>query len=222
MMKVSKKGYLTPWSSRREEAGLLWTFLLFLVGFPSHTEATLSQVRHLLQQLVELTLVMLGLLTPVMHNSGALLRHPLRFMPGHHVPVAAESALAPLPSHAMFSSNSMILRTAHSLHRMTYVFEGKATLHGQPCPNASVLIRLTSGERAVAQGIMTDGDGNYSVQVAIEAEDKDPIDWTIDAYTPDFKDVEIGGRRIVQSEEELDKQPIVVTNPVEFVVSLSK
>ena len=87
---------------------------------------------------------------------------------------------------------------------------------------------LISGDRTVAKGAVTNADGTYSVEIVIDAQDRAPVDWTMEAYTADFNKVELSGRRIVQREEEpgqepeKDKKPIIVTNPVEFVVSFSK
>jgi len=77
---------------------------------------------------------------------------------------------------------------------------------------------------------VTNADGSYSLEVAIDAEDKAPVDWMVEAYTPDFKPVELSGRRIVQRDADTDAEeypakpqdPIIVTTPVEFVISLSK
>jgi hypothetical protein len=82
-----------------------------------------------------------------------------------------------------------------------------------------------AGDQSVAQGTITGPDGSYKLQASITADEKDPVDWSIEAYTPDFDKVEISGRRIIQgqgAQEDQDKKPIVVNNPVEFVVSLAK
>jgi hypothetical protein len=125
----------------------------------------------------------------------------------------------------------MVLRTDAVLHRYAYIFKGIATYRGQPCAKASVLVRLQAGDKSVAKGVLTDADGSYSVEMAIDAEDRAPVDWSMEAFTPDFQKVELNGRQIVQREEiqeqepeqsEQHKKPITVTNPVEFSVSLSK
>jgi len=109
----------------------------------------------------------------------------------------------------------MVLRNDPVLHRFNYIFDGIATLHGQPCPRASVLVRLISGDNTAAKGTVTNADGSYSLEMFIDAENRAPVDWIMEAYTPDFQKVELSGRRIVQREEEQEKQqqPIVVTTP---------
>ena len=89
---------------------------------------------------------------------------------------------------------------------------------------AAVLCELTNPNGTMAKGTDTDKDGVYSLELAIDAEDMAPVDWSMEAYTADFKKVELSGRRIVQreDEEEQEKKPIIVTNPIEFVVSFSK
>jgi len=211
MMRTTHKDYLAPWSSRRETIGLMGAFLIFLVGLPSHSEMTIESAKHLVRQLIQLMLVFLGLATPTAQAPSIPVAHP-----------AAVAHVKHIHATVKMDPNSMFLRSDPNLHRFTYIFEGKATLHGQPCPNASVLVRLISGDLTVAKGTVTEADGSYSVQIAIDAADMSPVDWTMEAYTADFKKLELNGRRIVQREEEQEKQPITVTNPVEFTVSRSK
>ena len=119
-------------------------------------------------------------------------------------------------------SDSMRLGTYQHRRHYTYLFEGKTTFHNSPCANASVLVRLISGDQTIAKGTVTDANGSYVLEVAVDAADGSPVDWEMEAYTPDFNKVELSGRRIVQQEEEESREPIVVTTPVEFVVSLAK
>jgi hypothetical protein len=213
MIRPSPKGYLAPWSARRETIGLMGTFLVFLIGLPSHSQPVIDNAKHLASQLIQLILVFLGLATPVTQAPGIAVTQPAK------IAIVKRHHPAALPD-----PNSIFLRSDPVLHHFTYLFEGKATYHGQPCPNASVLVRLFAGDRTVAKGAVTDADGSYSFDVAIDAQDSEPVDWNMEAYTPDFKKVELAGRRIVQREEEpeSEKKPIIVTNPVEFIVSLSK
>jgi hypothetical protein len=217
MMRTFNKGYMAPWSNRRETAGLMGTFLVFLLGLPSHSESMVNQARHLVRQLIQLMLVFLGLSAPTAQAPTTVVvkTPPVVKVHVHKNPM-------PAPVTATVDTNSMFLRSDPMLHHFTYIFGGKATFHGQPCPNASVLIRLNSGERSIAKGTVTEADGSYSVQVAIDAEDKAPVDWTVEAYTSDFKNVELSGRQIVELVDGEEKEPIMVTTPVEFIVSLSK
>jgi hypothetical protein len=190
-------------------------FLVFLLSFSGLSQQLLNQVRHLIDQLVRLALVFLGLTTPLVPKA----------TPYIHSHAKREAVISPLVITRPFAKadpNSMVLRIDPVWHRFTYLFEGKATFEGQPCPNASVLVRMTSGEHSAAQGTVTDADGSYRISMSLDVMDKHPMDWTIEAYTPEFKPVEITGRQIVQTPEEQEKTPIVVTNPVEFILSLSK
>jgi len=218
-MRTPSKGYLAPWSARRETVGLMGTFLIFLIGFPGHSEVTIESAKHAVSQIIQLILVFLGLATPVAHapmSITAPVRPPaiVRAKP-YHAPIKTTRMAIPDP-------NSMRLNSDPILHHFTYIFAGVASYKGEPCAKASVLVRLISGDVTVAKGAVTDADGSYSVEVSIDAQDMSPVDWSMEAYTPDFKKVELGGRRIVQREEELEKKPIIVTTPVDFVVSLSK
>ncbi len=213
MIRTFQRLPLPSSASRREALGLMGAFLILFAGVPGHSELMLESAKHLASQLIQLILVFLGLATPVAQAPGvvaapvAVIAH----VKHHH------AALIPDP-------NSMLLRRDPILHHYTYLFEGKATYKGEPCANASVLVRLLSGDNTATKGAVTNADGSYSFEVAIDAEDTSPVDWTVQAYTPDFKSVELSGRRIVQREEEQEqeKKPIIVTNPVEFIVSFSK
>ncbi len=220
------KGYLAPWSNRRETVGLMGTFLVFLLGLPGHTEPMIESAKRMVTQVVRLILVFLGLAHPVAQQPAAIVTaaHPARPAIVHkHARPAKVQEVDP---------NSMQLRTEPLLYHFTYIFEGKANLKGAPCPNASVLARLTSDDRTVVKGAVTEADGSYRLEVTIDAQDKAPVDWELKAYTPDFKPVELAGRKIVQRgandsdkepvQAELDKSPIIVINPVEFVVSSTK
>jgi hypothetical protein len=201
-------------SDRREMIGLLGSLLIFLMGVSGRSETWVGSAANVVRHLIQLLLVFLGLASPI----GYSVANPAHIHPAH-VKAAGRRV------HAMTTKadpNSMMFHTDPRLHRYNYIFEGKASFHGQPCPNASVLVRLESGDLSAAQGAVTDADGSYRVEVPIDAADQAPVDWTMDAYTPDFNKVELSGRRIVQKEEEESREPITVTTPVEFIVSLSK
>ncbi len=192
--------------TRREMALLFMGFLVFLSGVPGRSETWVIQVRTVARHLVQLILVFLGLVTPIT---------PPLPKPHMHIHRAPAPVVKPIP-------NSMMFRTDPLLHRYTYRFEGKATFHNKPCSNASVLVRLTSGEKSVTQGSVTEADGSYLLKVGIDAEDNASVDWTIEAYTADFDKVELSGRQIVQRANIEQQSPITVNTPVDFVVSLSK
>jgi hypothetical protein len=225
MMSTHHNGYVPSWSNRREIAGLLGTFSIFVLTCSGHSDTLVNQTRQILVELVRVTLVFLGLITPVTHSGPVHTHH--RILRSHHLmvqpfigpmmPVITESTLAPVVSGVPMN--------AFQKH-WTYIFEGKATLHDQPCPNSSVLVRLSNGDQSVAQGTITGPDGSYILRVAIDANDGDPVDWTLESFTPDFQKVELNGRKIVQSESSQDSQveqkPILVTAPIEFQLSLNQ
>jgi len=68
MMKTLTKGYVAPWSSRRETVGLMGTLILFLFGLPGHSEPMMQSAKHMISQLIQLMLVFLGLTTPAVHQ----------------------------------------------------------------------------------------------------------------------------------------------------------
>ena len=45
-------------------------------------------------------------------------------------------------------------------------------------------------------------DGTYSTQILVDAMPNEPIDWIVEGYTPEFKKVEIVGRRIGPNDED--------------------
>ena len=193
-------------------AGLLGAFLVFLFLYPWHSDLPVGRTRPLFQD------------APKVQSPAGPSRHSLRrvqpdspalnsVLTLHQIKTAAPSDLISVPLN-MFP------------RRWDYIFEGKATLRDQPCPNASVLVRLTSGDEAVSQKTITGSDGSYMLRIAIHASEGDPVDWTLEANTPDFKSVELSGRRIIQraKAQELQKEqiPVIVDAPLEFLVSLSK
>jgi hypothetical protein len=206
---------LSAHSDRREMIGLLGSLLIFLMGVFGRSETWVGSATTVIRHLIQLVLVFLGLLSPAAQTVATPDQlHPASVhMAKKRVPHVTTK---PMP-------NSMMFRTDPRLHRYNYIFEGKASFHGEPCPNASVLVRVESEDLSTANGTVTEADGSYRVEVAIDAADHAPVDWTMEAYTADFHKVELSGRRIVQKEEEEENHaPIIVTTPVEFVVSLSK
>jgi hypothetical protein len=198
------------------------TFLIFLMSSTGHSDSMMHETWRLVQQIVQGMVLFLGLAAHVAQTSSSgtwipsrLSLHKTAF---HH----AQAPALPVRPTVIADENTMILRSQPVIKRITCLFVGKATYHGQPSPNASVLVRVLSGDQTVTKGAITGADGSYSIQVALDAEDKAPIDWTMEAYTPDFQKVEINGSRIVQDSDEQENKPIVLTTPVEFVVSLSK
>jgi len=194
------------------------TFLVFLLSYSWQSDLFVNhpQARHLFQT------------AAVLHSPDRPLPHLWRRVrrdtPALNPRLSPALALQPIKMAGPAEMNS--LRMNAFQRHWTYVFGGKATLHDQPCPNASVLVRLSAGDESVTQGTITGPDGSYALQMEINADERDPVDWTLEAYTPDFKKVEISGRKIIQhsrNQELQDEQPpIVVQAPIEFLVSLSK
>jgi hypothetical protein len=213
---------MAPWSNRREVAGLLGTFLVFFISCSGHSDTFVNQTRQLAQQLIRLALVFLGLVTPAAQSPTAQFHHIIGRLP--HIRPAIAPVIPIIAKSPVSSVANGVPMNAFQKH-WTYIFEGKATLHDQPCPNASVLVRVTNGDQSVAQGTITGADGSYSLTVAVDAREGDPVDWTLDAFTPDFQKVELFGRKIVKSDDVQDQlkdqKPIVVNAPVEFLLTLN-
>lgn len=128
--------------------------------------------------------------------------HPPLLMHPPMIPI--KNHLVPLPSPA---------KDDVGMHSYTFIFGGKAAFHGQPMPHASVLVRLTTPRGEELQGAVTDSDGSYSVQMKAEVAPNEPVDWSMEAYTPEFKKVELVGRRIAIYEEMTQ----TVETPIEFL-----
>jgi hypothetical protein len=200
------------------------TFLLFLLGYPGHTELLIEQPRRLFQQLIQLALVFLGLVTPVSQSPSARFQQALARARHHLSGLAPAADLRTDPSAV--TQDMMFVPMKPIPRHWTYIFEGKATLLGKPCPNANVLVHLDTEGQSVTKQTITGSDGSYSLRASISADESEPIDWTVEAEGPDLKKVELVGRQIVQYPEGQDRDqaqsPIIITNPVAFTVSLAK
>jgi len=85
----------------------------------------------------------------------------------------------------------------NDLRSYNYIFEGKATYQGVPCPNASVLVRISTPYGNLTKGTTTDKDGSYQLTVPVQALANDLLQWSVEAYTPEFQKVELLGSKIV-------------------------
>jgi len=201
------------------------TFILFLLGYPGHTEVFISQARHLFQQLIRFTLVFLGLVTPAVQSTSTSTSPSARHHKAMLTSARPLARFSPAAEHPAGPPEMLYVPMNSIQHQWNYIFAGKATFHGQPCPNASILVRLIAGGQSATEGTITGPDGSYRLHVTINANEKDAVDWTVEAYTPEFNKVEISGRRIIQAPgtlDDQDKKPIVVNTPVKFIVSLAK
>lgn len=203
-----RKGRVGSPIALADVAALTASLVTVLGSLPAHSESWYQPLQHLIRQFVQVTLVFLGLATP-----------PVQPFPAQIV------LKAPAPVRRVVQTpapttlpNAMFLRREPVLRRYTYIFEGKATHHGQPYANASVLVRLMSGETSVTKGTVTEADGSYTIEVTLNAAPDSPVDWTMEAFTPDFKKVEFYGRKIVSREENV----VIVQNPLEFLAALPK
>ena len=196
--------------SRREMVLLFAGFLVFLSGIPGRSEVWVESASTTARHLIQLVLVFLGLVTPTVPTA---IKPQIKMLHPAPAPVVKVKPSAP----ELFAVNT------HSfVHHYTYQFEGKATLHGQPCANASVLVRLVSGDTTLAKGTVTEADGTYILKVGIDVQDDSAVDWALEAYTADFDKVELSGRQIVKREQMDDPEPITVNTPVDFVISSAK
>ena len=114
---------------------------------------------------------------------------------------------------AVLDSNRMNLHPLGDKQKYVYTFEGIATYDDQRCPNASILVRLSTADETRTVGGVTNADGTYSIQVPINAAVNDPIDWVVEGFTPDFQKVEMTGRRIVAKEDD----PVTLVQPLAFL-----
>jgi len=120
----------------------------------------------------------------------------------HHVIHTARETIHIAPVVVVADQNSMSLGQIILKRKYTYTFEGTATYNNAPCASASVLVRVTTEDGTHAVGGVTNADGTYSIQVPVIASINEPIDFTIEGYTPEFKQVEMAGRRIVSQEDD--------------------
>lgn len=195
--------------ARFESAALGGAFAMLISTIPVRSETWVHSIQELMHPFIQLVLIFLGLTAPAPEVRPVTpVVMPVRVVKPRVQPPAVEK---PLP-------NAMFLRRNPTLKRYTYIFEGKATSQGIPCAKASVLIRMTSGDVNVTKGGITEEDGSYSIQLAIDAVDKAPVDWTIEAYTPDFEKIELYGRKIVSMQEDT----VVVQKPVDFPTTLTR
>ena len=102
----------------------------------------------------------------------------------------------------------------NSFHGYAYTFAGQATLDGEPCPNARVEVRVTSGYGFDIQNVQTGPDGRYRVTLRVQGEPTDTLSWEIHALTPDFKKAELEGQQIL-----MDEHAVQLNNPLIFVES---
>lgn len=131
--------------------------------------------------------------------------------PAPTISVQSKKAVRPV-SKATHKFNSMSLNPSRVLHRYAYRFEGRATYKGVPCPQANVVVHLSSSQGTKTAGGFTEENGSYAIDLVIEAAADEPVDWTMEAFTRDFHKVQMDGRRIVTKEDTL----ITVQKPLEF------
>jgi len=118
----------------------------------------------------------------------------------HAAPTGLHELNLPTSDAAVESLNSINLRR-FGLHKYLVNFAGLATYQGKPCANASILVRISTVDSSQAVGIITQPDGTYTTQILVEAMPNQPIDWIVEGYTPEFKKVEIVGRKIGTNED---------------------
>ena len=94
---------------------------------------------------------------------------------------------------------------------VVYRFEGMATCASAACPEAQVTVRLIAGTRAQTQAGITGSDGAYSIPVTVSAPLYTPLEWTVEAHTADYQQVELTGRRIVTEKDKEDGKAVVET-----------
>lgn len=88
------------------------------------------------------------------------------------------------------------------LRTYLYQFEGKAMFKGRPCAGAKVILRLITSRTSEIRQTATGEDGSYQIAIKIEGSRHEPVDFSMNAYTPDMRRVEFVSRRIVMREDE--------------------
>jgi hypothetical protein len=73
---------------------------------------------------------------------------------------------------------------------------------------------MTSSQGTQAQGTVTEQDGTYSVSLTVAASDNEPVRWSIEAYTPEFRKLKLAGTRIVMKEDH--EETVKMDKPLEF------
>ena len=85
------------------------------------------------------------------------------------------------------------------------------------CANANVRIRLVTSREVFFKSGVTDKFGHYSIEMNIVGSRYEPVDWSMEALTPDSEQVKLNGRRIVMREDE-DQDIITVHNAFDFEI----
>jgi len=84
---------------------------------------------------------------------------------------------------------------------------------GNPCPHASVFARVTTKYGTLTVGTTSLADGRYRLVVPFSARVNDNLDWSVEAYTPEFERLELSGHRIIVA-----RAPVSVDQPVDFPI----
>jgi len=212
------------WSRQGPSVAFGMSLLISFMSRAANSETLLTSLEGMVKKVIYSALIMAGFMTPptpYVHQAMtsrpapaptrfARLRHAAKVRLAAVPPILSpdtESKPAPVP-------NSMHLNPEIVLRHYSYTFEGRATEHGQPSANASVLVRLTYGDTSVTKGTVTNADGSYSLSISIDAAADQPVDWMMTARNADSDKVELLGRRIVTHEEE---SAVTVENSVDFV-----
>lgn len=93
----------------------------------------------------------------------------------------------------------------------TYMFQGKAVNHGEPCANARVTLEIVTPRSRLTRHAVTAKDGSYAIALSIQGWEQEPVDWQISGVSSDLKTVEYMGRHIL-----MDDPAITVGYTLEF------
>lgn len=181
---------------------LLGSVLTF-VSQPASTRTLEATVRGIVTFWITLFAGWLGVQTPSAQPIVSALPPPvsvIRYAPRITIVQKAEK---PLPT-------GMHLRPRLEIHDYVYRFSGVVTAQGKPFPLATVFLKLNSQRGNKSQGAVSEENGTYTVEAIVPAAADEPVDWTIEAYTPEFERIEFTGRQIV------DKSNRVIELPQNF------
>ena len=99
----------------------------------------------------------------------------------------------------------------------TYVFTGTVLSQGRPCPNAKVLVKIsTDSEPDRFQETIAKADGSYELKVAVSGDENEAAQWTLVAQAPyasALDTVEIHGSAILT----VNQNTVLVQRPIQLV-----
>jgi hypothetical protein len=201
---------LGRWSTLR-----LWAMsLVLLIGAEVHSEPAQTGFWHSFR--IWFT-SLFGLFIGFLHKSpaSALPADPIQVEIPKLAPMIRQQ---PMTKAEIPDPNSIVLHR-NTTHPYVYIFEGKALYHGQPCPDATVSVRVKFEDGSLTRQGRSRADGSFSIPVAVVTTDNSVIEWAMEAQSETFQPLETVGRRILTHR---DEDTVVVPAAVNFIALLPK